>query len=184
MFAGGWTLEAAEAVSPALDLLAWLPQLVNKSLVISDASEGEARYRMLETIRQFAQEKLVESGEADSARQLHAHYFLQFAAEADQKLSGRDMLIWLTRLEAEHDNLRGALGWAVAAEPETALRLAGACRGLWTWHSYETEGAQLVPGGPGGGRPVASGAGGSRPGARGRARRGAGDLGLGVLHAG
>jgi predicted ATPase/class 3 adenylate cyclase len=139
VFSGGWTLEAAEAVSPALDLLAWLPQLVNKSLVISDASGGEARYRMLETIRQFAQEKLVESGEADSARQLHAHYFLQFAAEADQKLSGRDMLIWLTRLEAEHDNLRGALGWAAAAEPETALRLAGACRGLWTWHSYETE---------------------------------------------
>ncbi len=125
VFSGGWTLEAAEAVSPALDLLAWLPQLVNKSLVISDAggaanatgqtAPGEARYRMLETIRQYSQEKLEQSGEVDSARQRHADYFLQFAARENVIMMGPEMLASLARLRTEHYNLRGALNWAVAS---------------------------------------------------------------------
>jgi predicted ATPase/class 3 adenylate cyclase len=149
VFSGGWTLEAAEAVNPALDVLTWLPQLVNKSLVLADAggaasavgpaAAGEPRYRLLETIRQYAQEKLAAAGEADSARQQHAHYYLHYAVLANKEFLGPEALGWLQRLEAEHDNLRAALAWAVASEPETALRLADACSQLWSWHSYETE---------------------------------------------
>jgi predicted ATPase/DNA-binding SARP family transcriptional activator len=117
VFAGGWTLEAAEAVcsgggieqEEALDLLGGL---VDKSLVVAGvATDGAVRYRMLESIRQYAWENLEQNGEADEVRDRHAAFFLALAEEADPKLAGPQQGVWVERLEAEHDNLREALSW-------------------------------------------------------------------------
>ncbi len=164
VFVGGWTLEAAEFVcdgmdarDPAqpsltslLDVLDLLTRLVDKSLVVieehGDAllSPGATRYRMLETIRQYAREKLLEAGEAEvkGVRGRHLAFFLGLAESAEPGLRGADQLDWLARLEVEHDNLRAALQWAgAAASPvETALRLAGALARFWYLHGYWSEG--------------------------------------------
>jgi predicted ATPase/DNA-binding SARP family transcriptional activator len=117
VFARGWTLEAAEAVcsgggieqEEALDLLGGL---VDKSLVVAGvATDGAVRYRMLESIRQYAWENLEQNGEADEVRDRHAAFFLALAEEADPKLAGPQQGVWVERLEAEHDNLREALSW-------------------------------------------------------------------------
>ena len=135
VFAGGWTLEAAEEVGVGGgveedDILDVLSGLVEKSLVVAESDEGHrVRYRMLEPVRQYAQEKLEESGKAEELRRLHAEYFLALAEEADPELKGPQQKTWLERLEAEHDNMRAALSWALErAEAELALRLGGA---LW-----------------------------------------------------
>jgi non-specific serine/threonine protein kinase len=146
VFAGGWTLEATEAIGaeePArrAAVLGLLPQLVDKSLVLAHEEGGTERYWMLETIRQYAAEKLGESGEAVRARDRHLAYFLGFAEAAYPKLSGPDQPVWLERLEREHDNLRAALAWSLAGcDPEAGLQLAGALLFLWTFHSHLTEG--------------------------------------------
>jgi len=94
-----------------LDLLT---RLVDKSLVsVAERGGAEARYRLLETVRQYAWEKLGESGESKGARWRHARYYLALAEEAEPELSGAQEGIWLERLEAEHGNLRAALGWSL-----------------------------------------------------------------------
>ena len=109
VFAGGWTLEAAEEVGVGGgveedDILDVLSGLVEKSLVVAESDEGHrVRYRMLEPVRQYAQEKLEESGKAEELRRLHAEYFLALAEEADPELKGPQQKTWLERLEAEHD---------------------------------------------------------------------------------
>ena len=119
VFAGGWTLEAAEAVGEAgsveaEDILALLGNLVEQSLVVAEMSaEGSVRYGMLEPIRQYALEKLEESGEAEDARRRHAAFYLSLAEEAGPEIKGHDQPIWLGRLETELDNLRSALSWSV-----------------------------------------------------------------------
>jgi non-specific serine/threonine protein kinase len=153
VFAGGWTLEAAEAVcegdgiegSHVLDLLT---QLVNKSLVIAERAQGEeARYRMLETIRQYALEKLAASGETDALRKRHAMYYLTLA-EADVSLSAQLRLAWQDRMETEHDNMRAALAWSHSIEgnAELELRLAAALGGLWSYRAYWDEGRGWLEG--------------------------------------
>jgi predicted ATPase len=136
VFAGGWTFEAAEAVYGASegtaannpDVLDLLPQLVNKSLVVVDESGPAARYHMLETTRQYAQKKLVESGEAIQIRQAHMRYFASFASGHWQSIrqTGTN---WLNQSEggliAEIDNLRTAQGWALENDLDSALLLAG-----------------------------------------------------------
>ena len=87
VFVGGWTFEAAEAVCSDLDVLSLLEQLVNKSLVVMEETQGQARYTMLETIRQYARDKLVESGEAAALRDRHFDYFLQLSEQAEPELS-------------------------------------------------------------------------------------------------
>jgi predicted ATPase/class 3 adenylate cyclase len=143
VFAGGWLLEAAEAVCAdevaGMDVLGLLTQLVNKSLVVVDyEQEQDARYRLLETVRQYACEKLAETGEGERVRTRHLAYFLQFAEEASPHLFRTEQLDWLRRLEMEHDNLRAALEWALdGAEdkppgpPEAGLRLANALFRFW-----------------------------------------------------
>jgi non-specific serine/threonine protein kinase len=115
VFAGGWTLEAAEAVGAGgsveegevLDLLSGL---IEKSLVGTKGSDqGGARYRMLEPVRQFARQKLKEGEESEEARHRHATYFLTLAEQAEPRLLGPEDREWLERLEREHDNLRAAL---------------------------------------------------------------------------
>ena len=141
VFAGGWAFEAAEAVCPDLDVLTLLMQLVNKSLVMVDdaVDAGEARYRLLETIRQYAREKLLESGEAAIVRSQHLDYFLLYAERASMRLFSPEMLTWLNRFEVEHDNLRAALEWALDNQADKALRLVGALGDFWVTRNYMTE---------------------------------------------
>jgi DNA-binding CsgD family transcriptional regulator len=147
VFAGGWTLEAAEEVCsgegwvsnpPVLDLLS---KLVDKSLVVAGTSspgeEGALRYRMLEPVRQYGQERLEESGEAGQVREWHAKHYLALAERAEPELMGTRPAVWLERLELEHGNLRAALSWALDADEEPGeraeigLRLAAALGRFW-----------------------------------------------------
>jgi non-specific serine/threonine protein kinase len=147
VFAGGWTLEAAEAVCAsgeveASEVLEALSHLVDKSLVVVDKPEGEARYRLLETIRQYIRQKIVDAGDGDAARDRHLNYFVHWTEKAPPHLTGAEELTWLNRFEVEHDNLRAALEWSLAAadRAEAGLRLAGACGRFWRLHGYFSEG--------------------------------------------
>jgi DNA-binding CsgD family transcriptional regulator/tetratricopeptide (TPR) repeat protein len=147
IFAGGWTLEATEAVCvdesiSTNEVLPALSHLVDKSIVIADKSQGEARYRLLETIRQYAYEKLDEAGEVDRTREGHLAYFIRWAEAAEPHLYTAEQLVWLNRYEADHDNLRAALDWCQAYEhqAEAGLRLAAACGRFWRLHGYSSEG--------------------------------------------
>jgi predicted ATPase/transcriptional regulator with XRE-family HTH domain len=150
VFAGGWTLEAAEAVcdfgaeggATSVDVLAGLLQVVNASLVVAEEREGEARYRLLETIREYAWEKLRVAGEAEIAQTRHRDWFLRFAEEAAPHLRAAEQLDWLARLETEHDNLRTALDWCLA-DPDgsqAGLRLGGALEEFWRIRGHLSEG--------------------------------------------
>jgi len=138
VFAGGCTLDAAEAVCEAdLDTL---QSLVDKSLI---RVREDTRFWMLETIREYAAEQLGESGEAEELRRRHAEHFLALAEEAEPLLEKRPE-VWVERLEADKDNLRAALDWLEASgESQPALRLAGALAGFWET-SYLTEGKQRL----------------------------------------
>jgi predicted ATPase/DNA-binding SARP family transcriptional activator/DNA-binding CsgD family transcriptional regulator len=146
VFAGGWTLEAAEAVGAGgavrpTDVLDVLSDLVSSSLVVVETGPGEvARYAFLEPVRQYARERLKESGEEEAARQEHARFFLALAEQAEPELKGTLQVEWLERLEREHDNLRAALAWALERDPALGLRLAGLLSGFWHMHSHHSEG--------------------------------------------
>ena len=138
VFAGGCTIEAAEAVANA-DLDA-LQGLVDKSLV----RRREERFWMLETIREFAGERLEQSGEADGVRRRHAHHFLGFAEEAQPHLRGSPKE-WLNRLQSDHDNFRAALDWLEAkGESQLVLRLTGALFRFWVMRGYPAEGQRRL----------------------------------------
>jgi predicted ATPase/DNA-binding CsgD family transcriptional regulator len=147
VFAGGWTLEAAEAVcageeiEPA-DVLDALSRLVDGTLVITVTPHGAARYRLLETVRQYARDRLLETGEAARVGRRHLEWYLSFAEEADRGLRGPHEPLWLGRMETEHDNLLAALDFARAdpAGGQAEVRLAGALE--WFWHvaGHWTEG--------------------------------------------
>jgi predicted ATPase/DNA-binding XRE family transcriptional regulator len=147
VFAGGWTFEAAEAVCSALDMLDLLTQLINKSLVMVDAdthAEG-TRYRLPETIRQYARDKLLESGESQQARDRHLEFFLHFAERAEPKLRSAEQLVWLDCLETDHDNLRTALAWSLdSGKSESALRLSGALYYFWELRGYWSQGQKWL----------------------------------------
>jgi predicted ATPase/DNA-binding SARP family transcriptional activator/DNA-binding CsgD family transcriptional regulator len=150
VFAGGWTLEAAEAVGEGDgieegDVVELFLMLVDKSLVVSEAEEGGFRYGMLEPVRQYAQEKLEESGEIQAMKRAHAEYFIALAEEAEPRLWGSGDKAWFYRLEAEHDNMRAALFWTVEhEEAELALRLSGALRWFWRARGYHGEGRRWL----------------------------------------
>lgn len=151
VFAGGWTLDVAEAicsedgieVSNVLDLLT---RLVDKSLVMAEPQGAETRYRMLETIRQYSSDKLTEAGEVGKIRGRHLHWFLQLTEQAEPDLSGPRKEMWLKRLEMEHDNLRAALEWSreEAGDREAGLRLVGALPEFWNAHGHLTEGREWL----------------------------------------
>jgi predicted ATPase/DNA-binding SARP family transcriptional activator/DNA-binding CsgD family transcriptional regulator len=151
VFAGGWTLEAAEAVGAGGrieqdDVLDLLSRLVDKSLVVAEATgDGGVRYRLLEPIRQYARERLEQSGESEAVRRRHAAFFLALAEEAEPGLQRSQQVTWLKRLETEHPNLRVALAWSLdGGEPETGLRLAGALWRFWDTHGHLSEGRRWL----------------------------------------
>jgi predicted ATPase/class 3 adenylate cyclase len=129
VFSGGCTIEAAEAVIAdgdidANEVMDLLSGLVDKSLLAVDRTRQYTRYEMLETIRQYAQERLITSGEADALRGRHAHWYASFARHAGRGLYSSDEFDWVERLQAELDNLQAAVTWAVAAgDTEAALRI-------------------------------------------------------------
>ncbi len=147
VFQGGRTLEAAEMVcGPGLSVavLDGLESLLNKSLLRQrEDAEGQPRFYMLETIREYAREKLEESGEADLLRSRHAEYFVELAERAEPQLRGADQGHWCARLRSEHDNLRNALAWTLAgASAEWGMRLVGALRDFWYYEGHIVEGLQ------------------------------------------
>ncbi len=151
VFAGGWSFEAAEAVAAgegihAYAMLDLLAQLVDKSLVIADEQRGVVRYRLLETIRQYAHQRLLEAGEAERTRDRHLAYFLRLAEAAELKLRGPEARAVMDRLEEEHDNLRAALEWALAplGRGDAALRLSGALAWFWWVRDYHSEGRRWL----------------------------------------
>jgi predicted ATPase/DNA-binding SARP family transcriptional activator len=149
IFQGGWTLDAAERVcadgeqpaQPDTLTLDYLEQLRASSLLLADASEeGALRFRMLETLREYAGEQL-SPAERRLIEQRHARYYLAFAEIAEPELMGREQQRWLDRLEAEHDNLRAVLAWSrtESGDLATGLRLAGALMWFWTTRGYYAE---------------------------------------------
>ena len=129
VFAGGMDLEAVETICASEDLPAYvcldlLNELVNKSLVLAKREQGEeTRYYLLETIRQYAQERLTAAEEAETYQGKHLIYFLSFAETAEHALKGKDQSIWLERLAREIDNIRTALDWAQQTNIEAGIRL-------------------------------------------------------------
>jgi predicted ATPase/transcriptional regulator with XRE-family HTH domain len=146
VFAGGWALQAAEAMCGTedvtqKDVLDLLARLVDKSLVVLGWQGEAGRYGMLETIRQYASERLEEAGETAGLRRSHAGYFLTLAEEVEPKLFCPEQNTWFARLEAEHSNLRAALQWmADHGEGEHGLRLAGALWRYWEVRGHLAEG--------------------------------------------
>jgi predicted ATPase/class 3 adenylate cyclase len=139
VFAGGWTLDAAEEVCEAS--VDGLEALIDKSLVVfAPSSAGQSRYTMLETIREFAAEQLALGGESAVLRPVHARFYCALAEEAESGLKGREQKTWLERLEADHENLRASLEWSLTQDPATALRLAAAAWLFWYTHGHVTEG--------------------------------------------
>ena len=131
VFTGGWTLEAAEAINAeegveAFEVLDLLTQLVSKSLVIWQEGQVMPRYHLLETVRQYAHGKLLDAGEEDDMRQRHTEFFAQWVEQAKLQLYSPSQAIWIKRIDAELDNLRTALEWAVRVESVVTLRIANA----------------------------------------------------------
>jgi non-specific serine/threonine protein kinase len=151
VFAGGCDLEAAETVGAGgsikegevLDLLS---SLVDKSLVVAEAGEvGAPRYRMLEPIRQYALERLMETGEADEARCRHAAFFVALAEKARPKLRAEPQVEWLQRLDRENANLRAAISWAISAgETMMAAWLGWALWTFWWIRDHQKEGRRWM----------------------------------------
>ena len=152
VFVGGCTAEAAEAVCNTgrdlpMNVLDGLTSLLYKSMLQqAESVNSEPRFAMLETIREYALERLVASGETGLLRLYHAGYFLAMAERAAPELrAGPQQVAWLDRLEREHDNLRAALSWSLEqGEVEMTLRLSAALWRFWYWHSHLTEGGRWL----------------------------------------
>jgi len=144
VFYGGASLEAAEHVcGDAGDVLELLTALTEKSLLV--AMEGEPRYRMLGTIKEYAQQRLAEAGETELARRAHLEYFTELTETAEPHLRRAEQLEWLAVLHAEHDNLSAAMRGAIAAgEAAAAMRLAAAGSWYWWLGGHKMEGKELV----------------------------------------
>jgi predicted ATPase/class 3 adenylate cyclase len=151
VFAGGWTLEAAESICAdesvnAAAILDLLTSLVDKSLVLAETQRGEARYRLLETVRQYGWDTLVVSGEADAARTRHRDWYLALAEQVGPKVRGPEQEFWIERIETELDNFRAALEWSLTEESRTeaSVRLSAALWLFWRTRNYYSEGSRWL----------------------------------------
>ena len=187
VFLGGWALEAAESVtsgSPLLgqggniedwEVLDLLMALEDKSLVLAEQPrEGRTRYRLLETVRQYARDRLLENREEATWRDRHRDHFLALAEEGEPNLTGPDQVGWLQHLEIEHDNLRAALERSAQEEEvgEVGLRLSGSLWRFWLVRGHLSEGRIRLQGA------LDSRGAHGRTGARGKALNAAGLLAL------
>ncbi|MGH2740485.1 MAG: ATP-binding protein [Actinomycetota bacterium] len=145
VFMGGFSIEAAEAVCPrrelGVDVLDGIASLVNKSLLRQmELDHPEPRFVMLETIREYAAERLADAADAEEIRRRHAEFFLNLAEQAAPELTGANQASWLDTLEHEHNNFRSALEWAEGGEQiETVLRTGGALWRFWQMRGYLRE---------------------------------------------
>jgi predicted ATPase/class 3 adenylate cyclase/Tfp pilus assembly protein PilF len=149
VFAGGSTLEAIEEVCDLegdLDALEMVGSLLEKSLLRREEGEGaEPRFVMLETVHEYAREKLEESGQAEELKRRHAEYSLALADAANAELRGPEAPKGLERLEVEHDNMRAALAWALGQEKvELGLRLVGGLWRFWSVIGHYSEGRRWL----------------------------------------
>ncbi|MGH9214517.1 MAG: helix-turn-helix transcriptional regulator [Acidimicrobiales bacterium] len=150
VFAGGFTLEGVQAVGGADplapdDVLPALRRLIDKSLVQMDDQGREARYGLLETIRQYARERLDEAAETAAVRDRHLDHFMAVAETSEPELEAADQDRWLAELEIEHDNLRAALDWGLSKpQAERGRRLAAALPQLWMRHGHTHDGVQWL----------------------------------------
>jgi len=151
VFSGGCALEAVEAVCDAegdlpIDSMDGVSSLLDKSLLRQEEGlENEPRFVMLETIREYARERLEVSGEAEEIRRLHAEHLLALAEQGESKLREAEEAAWLERLDREHDNLRAALSWALESEEtELGLRLAGGLWRFWFMRGHYNEGRRWL----------------------------------------
>jgi non-specific serine/threonine protein kinase len=146
VFAGGWTLEAAEAVCTGggiepSDVLDLLTQLVDKSLVVAQTHGGEARYHLLETVREYGRERLHDSEAVEQVQRRHRDWYLALVERVEPKLDGRAREIWLDRLERENDNLRASLDWSFEhRDADAVMRLAKSLSRFWYMRGYWSEG--------------------------------------------
>lgn len=151
VFRGGWTLESACAVcvmhgNGTVEIEEGLTSLFDKSLLRQRTQlDGEIRFSLLATIREYAWERLEELGEVEAMRRIHAKYYTKMAEEAEQECDGPRQVEYLQRLEEEHDNLRDALRWTLEQpEPDLALRLSGALRVFWSVQCFWSEGRAFL----------------------------------------
>ena len=146
VFVGGWSLKAAESVCDNPNMLDWLTHMVNKSLAVVDFEHGdEPRYYLLETIRQYAREKLVENGEAEKVRARHLDFFVRFAGEVEPRLRGPEQLTCLRKLEIEYDNIRAALEHSyLSGNISAGLQLAWSLLIFWSGSGHWRETKELL----------------------------------------
>lgn len=142
VFSGGWSFEAAESVIGGDEAMDGLLGLVNKSLVNVEEQEGVSRYRFLETIRQYAMEKLLESGEAVDIRDRFLDHVLKMVETSSLGLFSSEIEEYLDMFEADHDNIRSALKWAVENQPDKALKLIHHVGSYWSVRDHNTEAIQ------------------------------------------
>jgi len=148
VFAGGFTLEAAEDACsgeevPARDVVMVLTRLVEKSLVGAHKADRVVRYRLLETMREYAHHKLIDSGEGSVVRDRHQAWCLTLVDVPAADASGSDHQAWLDRVEADYDNVRAALEWAIGGSySEEAFRMAAALGAYWAERGSRTEGRE------------------------------------------
>ena len=150
VFAGGFTLEAAEAICTdegveAEEVFDVLSRLLEKSLVVMSERSSEARYHLLVTIRQYGQEKLRQAGEVAAMRRRHGDWYVRFAEQAGPEAVGLQQAEWLHRVELEHDNIRTVLAWSLEqAEVEAGARIGAAIWRFWLYRGYLTEGRNVL----------------------------------------
>ncbi|ROS41958.1 putative ATPase [Amycolatopsis thermoflava] len=149
VFSGGASLEAAERVCATDEIESWevlelLTALTEKSLVVTEG-DSAPRYRMLGTIKEYADERLAEAGESEAARRAHLAYFTELVETAEPHLLRAEQLEWLGVLKAEHDNIAAAMRGAIAAgEAAGAMRLAAAAGWYWWLAGHKAEGNELI----------------------------------------
>ncbi len=148
VFSGGFSLEAAEAVvgenAEPLEVLRGIVNLVSKSLIVQEQEVSNTRYDILETVRQYAAQRLLESGESANARNRHLDYFLDRAEAAEPHLHAGSQETVVASLELEHDNYRAALDWSIDRIPDKAIRLAAALWYFWDLHGHLIEGRRWL----------------------------------------
>ncbi len=150
VFRGGFSMEAAEEVGAGgevnrFEVFELLSRLVDKSLVVAEERGDEMRYRLFETVRSYARTKLDAAPDGPEAAVRHAGFYLRMAEEAAAEMLGPAEAAWLKRLEADQDNLRAAIEWALdAGEAETALQFSWALMTYWVARGFSQEGLRLV----------------------------------------